>query len=137
MASSFNLNTFLKEYSAYGNRQYTAIENGKAAMEQHEIDMAKEAISENRFLALTLSEKLAELGIGDRVMQQMGDTAVKAIKEIINPFTEYLEKYDVVLDQDKYNQKINEYGKQLFFSRQALVEESRSKTYGQIFVYDM
>jgi len=137
MSSSFNLNTFLKEYQSYGNRQYTAIENGKAAMEQHEIDMAKEAISENRFLSLTLAEKFAELGIGDRVVQQMGDTAVKAIKEIVNPFTEYLEKYDVVLDQDKYNQKINEYGKQLFFSKQALAQESRSRSYGQRFVYDM
>ena len=55
---NFNREQFLNEYKTYNNRQYTAVENGKAAMEARELEKAKEAVSENKFLGLTLSEKL-------------------------------------------------------------------------------
>lgn len=137
MANSFNLNTFLKEYQTYGNRAYTAAENGKAAMEQRDVKRAEEAVGGKNFLSLTLSEKLAELGMGERVLQQFGDTAVNAVKEIVNPFTNYLEKYAIVFDEDEYNRTLQSYAKQMFFSKQALDDYTHESAVGQKLVFDM
>ena len=57
MAESFNLNSFLREQASYNLRQYTATENGKAAMEARAIEKAEEAVK-GGFLNLTLSNKL-------------------------------------------------------------------------------
>ncbi len=138
MPNSFNLNTFLQEYKTYGNREYTAVENGKAAMEQREIEMAQAAVNERSFLSLTLSEKLDELGIGKRVMEQFRDTAVNAINDIaLNPFLKYLKDNEKVFDQEVYNSELQSYAKQMFFSKQALAQESTTSDIGQRFVYDM
>ena len=135
--SNFNLNSFLSEYKTYGNRQYTAAENGKAAMEERELIKAEEAVKEDSFLGLTLSEKLAELGVGDRVVQQLGDTAKNALKELVNPITEYLEKYENIFDQKAYEDEIQAYAKQMFFSKQALAEAASEGQVAQKFIYDM
>ena len=83
---------------------------------------------------LTLSNKL---GIGERVLQQIGDTAVGAVEEIISPLTEWLDKYEHVYDEKAYNSEIQAMGKQMFFARQALAEEASTAPVGQKFVYDM
>ena len=137
MASSFNLNTFLQEYKSYNNKAYTAYENGENAMVQRELQQAENAVRESSLLTLTLSEKLAELGIGDRVIQQFGDTAVNLMKELINPITDYLEKYENIFDQSKYKTEIQAYAKQMFFANQALTEEAGDHPEGQTFVYMM
>lgn len=138
MANSFNLNTFLNEQASYMNMKYTAAENGKAAMEERDLERAKEAIEgSGKFLGLTLGEKMKELGIGERVMQQVVDTATGLVTDIIDPLTEYLNKYEKVFDQDLYKAEIQSYAKQMFFSGQALKEEAASGEVGQRFVYDM
>ena len=136
-SSYFNLNQFLQEYQTYNNRQYTAVENGHAAMEQKEIKKAEEAVRESGLLTLTLSEKLAELGIGDRVLQQFGDTALNLLKECINPITDYFDKYENIFDQSKYNSELQSYAKQMFYAKQALTEDASQRESGQTFVYDM
>ena len=133
MAESFNLNSFLKEQASYNLRQYTATENGKAAMEARAIEKAEEAVK-GGFLNLTLSNKL---GIGERVLQQIGDTAAGAVEEIISPLTQWLDKYEHVYDENAYNSEIQAMGKQMFFARQALAEEASVAPVGQKFVYDM
>ncbi len=138
MASSFNLNTFLQEYQTYGDRKYLSFENGQAEMEKREIAKAQEAISENSFLHLTLSEKLAELGIGDKVMEKLGEIAMKPINDVVNPFTEYLKKYEIVFNRPEYESQLQSDAKQMFFSRQALAEDAASRIpYGQKFVMNM
>ena len=137
MSNSFNLNTFLQEYKTYGDRKYTSFENGQAAMEQRELERAKEAVGERSFLSLTLSEKLAELGIGDRVFQQLGDTAVGAVKGIVNPITDYLKKYEVVFDQEEYAKQLQSDAKQMFFSQIALSQDAASRESGNKFVMDI
>ena len=136
MAETFNLNTFLNEYKSYNNRQYTAAENGQAAMEERDVQRAQEAISSSGFLALTLGEKLTELGIGKRVMQQIGDTAVGAVSDIFRPLSEWLDKYENVFDEKVYNSLIQSDAKQMFFAKQALDSESRNNVHGQRFVAD-
>ena len=75
MAEAFNLNTFLQTYqqNTYDptNLHATAEEN----MEQKLITQAENAVKESSFLTLTLSEKIAELGVGKRVLEQISDTA--------------------------------------------------------------
>lgn len=137
MAETFNLNNFLNEQATYNSRQYTAIENGKAAMEARAIAKAEEAVSNNGFLGLTLSEKLNELGVGKRVIQQIGDTAANTVENIISPITEWLEKYEHVYDQNIFNSEIQSMGKQMFFAKQALTQEASVAPVGQRFVYDM
>lgn len=135
--NGFNLNQFLQEYKTYGDRQYFATENGKAAMEQRDIQRAQEAVTENGLLSLTLSEKLAELGIGDRVFQQIGDSALGLLKDIVDPITDYFEKYDNIFNQDVYNSEIQAYAKQMYFAREALAQDAASRANGQKFVLDM
>ena len=137
MAEAFNLNKFLNEQATYNMRQYTAVENGKAAMEARAVEQAKEAVSNNSFLGLTLSEKINELGLGKRVIQQIGDTAVNAVENIVSPLTDWLEKYEHVYDQNIFKSEIQSMGKQMFFAKQALSQEAAEGKIGQNFVYDM
>lgn len=137
MASSFNLNTFLQEYKSYNNRTYTAAENGQAAMEQRAVKQAEDAVKSSGFLTLTLSEKLAELGIGEKAIKQFGDTAVNMVKGIVEPVADYLEKYENIFDQNKYTEEIQSYAKQMFFANQALSQDAASRDAGQNFVYQM
>ena len=137
MAEAFNLNKFLNEQATYNMRQYTAVENGKAAMEARAVEQAKEAVSNNGFLGLTLSEKINELGVGKRVIQQLGDTAVNAVESIVSPLTDWLEKYEHVYDQNIFKSEIQSMGKQMFFAKQALSQEAAEGKIGQNFVYDM
>ena len=136
-SSYFNLNQFLQEYQTYNNRQYTSAENGQAAMEQREIERAEEAVRESGLLTLTLSEKLAELGVGDRVIQQFGDTALNFLKDFVNPITDYLEKYENIFDQKAYNDEIQSYARQMWQANVALSEDAASRATGQNFVYNM
>lgn len=135
--AQFNMHSFLGEQSSYLNRQYTAVENGKAAMEEREIKRAEEAVKEDSFLGLTLSEKLAELGLGDRVVQQLGDTALGMFKDLVDPITGYLEKYENIFDQGAYYSEMQAMGKQMWQAKMALSEDAASRKTGQNFVLDM
>ena len=134
MAEAFNLNNFLREQATYNSRQYTAVENGKAAMEAREIESAKTAIQSESLLSLTLG---AKLGFGEKVIQQIGDTAVGAVKGIVSPLTDWLDKYEAVFDEKVYHAEIQAMGKQMFFAKQALTQEASETPVGQRFVYDM
>ena len=112
-------------------------ENGKAAMEERELERAREATQNVGFLGLTLSEKINELGVGKRVLQQISDTAVGAVGDIISPLTDWLDKYENIFDEKVYNAEIQAMGKQMFFAKQALSTEAASGKVGQKFVYDM
>ena len=80
---------------------------------------------------------MAELGVGERVIQQLGDTAVNAIENIVSPISDYLAKYEHIYDENVYNAEIQAMGKQMFFARQALAQEAALAEVGQNFVYNM
>lgn len=137
MAESFNLNSFLQTYkhTTYDpTKQHAAAEK---RMEQKLEQQAQEAVQQNSFLSLTLSEKMAELGIGERALQQFADTAIGLVTDIVNPISDYLEKYENIFDQRVYNSEIQSYAKQMFFASQAMRQEASENTAGQNFVYDM
>ena len=106
-------------------------------MEQKLVEQAKNAVRESGLLTLTLTEKIAELGVGERVLQQITDTATNLILDVVNPIGEYLEKYENIFDQRVYNTEIQSYAKQMFFSSQAMHAEAAQNPVGQNFVYDM
>ena len=137
MAEAFNLNTFLQTYkqATYDpTKQHAAAE---ANMEAQLIAQAEEAVKESGFLTLTLSEKMAEMGIGDRVLQQFADTATNILLDVVNPIGDYLEKYENIFDQRVYNSEIQAYAKQMFFASQAMKQDADERPVGQKFVYDM
>ena len=137
MAETFNLNNFLQTYKTQTydpTKQHAAAE---AKMEQKLEQKAEQAVQQNGFLSLTLSEKLAELGIGKRVIQHVAETATGLVTDIVNPLTDYLEKYENIFDQRVYNTEIQSYAKQMFFASQAMRQEAAENTTGQNFVYDM
>ena len=135
---NFIMQNFLNEYKSYNNRKYTAVEAGKAAMEERDVKRAEDAVNGQGLLSLTLSEKLVnDLGLGKRVVQQLGDTAIGAVEEIVSPITNWLEKYEHIFDEKVYNAEMQAMGKQMFFARQALAEEAASGAVGQKFVIDM
>ena len=137
MAEAFNLNTFLQTYqhATYDpTKQHSAAEEN---MEQRLVQQAEQAVKESGFLTLTLSEKLAELGVGDRVLQQFADTATNLLLDVVNPIGDYLEKYENIFDQRVYNTEIQSYAKQMFFASQAMQQDAAERPVGQKFVYDM
>ena len=94
MTQAFNLQNFLQTYKTQTydpTKQHAAAE---ASMEQRLIEQAEQAVQQSGFLTLTLSEKMAELGIGERAMQQFADTAMNLLTEVVNPISDYLEKYE-------------------------------------------
>ena len=138
-SSNFNMNNFLanQEYVQYNKKKYTAAENAKAAMEQADIDRAKEAIANNTFGSLTLGEKLAELGVGKRVVKQLADTAAGVVEGVISPFEQWLKESEQVIDQKFYHSEMQAMGKQIFFSNMAMSKEAAANPVGQRFLYDM
>ena len=137
MAEAFNLNTFLQTYqqSTYDpTKQHAAAE---ANMEHNRVEQAEQAVKSNGFLTLTLSEKMAELGIGERVLQQVADTAANIVLDVVNPIGDYLAKYENIFDERVYNTQIQSYAKQMFFASQAMREDAAERPVGQRFVYDM
>ena len=136
MAESFNLTNFLNTYKGMMEKKYTPAENAQAAMEERAVKQAEEAVKDSGFLTLTLTEKLEELGLGGRVAQQLGDTALNFLKSFVNPVTDYLETYQNIFDQQAYNAEIQSYAKQMFFANQAMLEESKQQE-GQNFFYTM
>lgn len=137
MAEAFNLNTFLQTYqnATYDpTKQHTAAERN---MEQKLVEQAEQAVKESGLLTLTLSEKLAEMGIGERVLQQFADTATNLLLDVVNPIGEYLEKYENIFDQRVYNTEIQTYAKQMFFASQAMKQDASERPDGQNFVYFM
>ncbi len=137
MAETFNLNSFLQTYKTHTydpTKQHAAAEE---KMENKLQEQAKHAVQESGLLTLTLSEKMAELGLGERALQQFADTAIGLVTDIVNPIGDYLEKYENIFDQRIYNSEIQSYAKQMFFASQAMKEQAAENTTGQNFVYDM
>ena len=137
MAEAFNLNTFLQTYktATYDpTKEHAAVE---ASMEQKRIEQAEAAVKESGLLTLTLSEKLAEIGVGKRVLQQFADTAIDLLLETVNPIGDYLAKYENIFDQRVYNSEIQSYAKQMFFASQAMQNEANNNPDGQNFFYVM
>ena len=99
MTESFNLNHYLQTYQKTNydpTKQHAAAE---AKMEEKLQQQAAAAVQGNGFLSLTLSEKMAELGLGERVLQQMGETAASLVTDIVTPLGDYLAKYENIFDQ--------------------------------------
>ena len=137
MAETFNLNTFLQTYqqATYDpTKQHTNAENN---MEQKLVEKAEAAVKQSGLLTLTLSEKIAEMGIGERALQQFADTATNILLEVVNPIGDYLEKYENIFDQRVYNSEIQSYAKQMFFASQAMSQDAAERPVGQKFVYNM
>ena len=102
MAEAFNLNTFLQTYkhNTYDPTKQHAIAEEK--METKLQEQAREAVEPKNFLSLTLSEKMAELGLGERTLKQVADTAIGMVTDIVNPIEDYLAKYEnIIVNQIK------------------------------------
>ena len=137
MAEAFNLNSFLQTYqqTTYDpTKQHAAAEEN---MENKLVEQAENAVKQSGLLTLTLSEKMAEMGVGERALQQFADTAMNLLVDVVNPIGDYLEKYENIFDQRVYNTEIQSYAKQMFFSSQAMQSQAAENPVGQKFVYDM
>ena len=137
MAETFNLNSFLQTYqqTTYDpTKQHAAAEEN---MENKLVEQAENAVKQSGLLTLTLSEKMAEMGVGERALQQFADTAMNLLVDVVNPIGDYLEKYENIFDQRVYNTEIQSYAKQMFFSSQAMQSQAAENPVGQKFVYDM
>ena len=137
MTQSFNLQNFLQTYKTQTYDPTKQHEAAEANMEKLLVEKAEEAVNSNKLLSLTLSEKMAELGIGERALKQIADSAVGIFTDVIDPISDYLEKYENIFDERVYHSEIQSYAKQMFFASQAMAEDAAENTVGQKFVYDM
>ena len=134
MAEAFNLNRVLQEQSSYLQRQYTAGENGEAAMAQRELEQAKKAVeSQQGFLSLTLQEKIQEIMVPERVMQEFSDVTIKTLTGAVQPFLDWLEKNEVYYTENLFNTAIQADAKQLFYTKWALSKEASESEVGTQF----
>ena len=134
MAEFFNLNTVLQEHNQYAQRKYTPEENAQAAMEQRELENAQRAIdSKKGFLDLTLQEKIQELMVPDRVMQEFSDVAVKTLMGAVQPFLDWLDENEVYYTDNLFKTAIQSDAKQLFYTKHALAQEASNGDVGQQF----
>lgn len=136
MANSFNLKTFLNEYESYNKQAFTAAEVGKEAMEAREIHEAEEAIKQAPFGALTIKERLLQLGYGEHVEELLKKNTIGMVTGIVNPFLEYLKKYEKIFDGSARTE-MQEHAKQMFFSKQALQKDIQERANDVKFVMDM
>ena len=137
MAETFNLNQFLQTYKTATYDPTKQHANAEEKMETRRLEQAKAAVNNGGLLSLTLSEKMAELGVGERVLQQFADTAVGVLADVVNPLSDYLEKYEKIFDENVYNSEIQAYAKQMFFASQAMKQDAAENVVGQNFVLDM
>ena len=125
MAESFNLQKVLQEQNTYVQRQYTAGENGIAAMEARELEQAQKAVeAQQGFLGLTLHQKIQDLMIPERVLQEFGDTAVNTLMGAIDPFLQWLEENEVYYTENMFTTAIQADAKQLYYTKYALAKEA-------------
>jgi len=130
MPNSFNLQSFLGEYKSY-NKDYTLKEKATEAAELREIQQAEEAVMANDFLKLTLEGRLAQIGLGPRVREEIGKIAMDAVKSTVSPALKFLEDYEVVFDPQMFQDRINAEAKQTYFTKEALAKETMN-TYGEL-----
>ncbi len=137
MAEPFNLNRVLQEQNSYVQRQYTAAENGLAAMEQRELQNAQRAIeAEQGFLNLTLNQKIQDLMIPERVLQEFTDVAVNTLMSAVEPFLKWLEENEVYYNENLFTTAIQADAKQLYYTKSALAKEAEGDKLGQNFYAD-
>lgn len=137
MAESFNLNRVLQEQNSYVQRQYTAGENGRAAMEQRELQNAQRAVEAQKgFLSLTLEEKIKDIMVPERVMQEFSDVAMKTLFGAVQPFLDWLEENEVYYTENLFTTAIQADAKQLFYTKWALSKEAEGDKLGQNFYAD-
>ena len=137
MAEAFNLNNFLQTYKTATYDPTKQHASAEEKMETKRLEQAEAAVNNGKLLTLTLSEKIAELGVGERVLKQVADTAIGIVTEVVNPIGDYLEKYENIFDENVYNAEIQTYAKQMFFASQAMKKDAAENTVGQNFVLDM
>ena len=122
---SFNLQKVLSEQNSYVQRQYTAGENGQAAMEQRELQNAQQAIeSQAGFLGLTLQQKIQEIMVPERVLQEFSDVAVQTLMGAVQPFIDWLEQNEVYYTENMFTTAIQADAKQLYYTKYALQSEA-------------
>ena len=136
MAESFNLNNFLNTYK---QTTYDPAKRDAAAKEHMEKNLEKKAEEavKNNLLSLTVGEKIKELGFGPRVAQQIADTALGRIKDLVNPLTDYLNKYENIFDENMYKSEIQSYAKQFFFASEEMKKANYENPVGFNFTYKM
>ena len=122
---SFNLQQVLREQNTYTQRQYTAGENGMAAMEERELRNAQNAVqAQSNFLGLTLQQKIQDIMVPERVMQEFQDVAVKTLMGSIQPFLDWLDENEVYYTENLFTTAIQADAKQLFYTKYALSNEA-------------
>ena len=122
---SFNLQQVLREQNSYVQRQYTAGENGQAAMEARELQNAEQAVqAESGFLGLTLKQKIQDIMVPERVLEEFQSVAVQTLMGSIQPFLDWLEENEVYYTENMFTNAIQADAKQLYYTKYALSQEA-------------
>lgn len=130
--NGYNFNQVVKNSLAYLNKEYTAKAIAEANMEEQEIARAKAAVETQKagvLGSLTLGDRLAQAGFGKHVAQQIINTAVDAVAEVVSPLTEYLNKYEKVFDLENFQKEYNGDAFQMYTASQEMAKEASQGVY--------
>ena len=130
--NGYNFNQVVKNSLAYLKKEYTAKAIAEANMEEEQIARAKEAVEKEAvgiLGTLTIGDRLAQAGFGQKVAQQIVDTAVNAVTGIVSPLTDYLNKYEKVFDIEKYQAEYNGDAFQMYTASQEMAKAASRGVY--------
>lgn len=131
---NYNLANVLANQEKWAQGKYNSEEIAEKNMLERELQNAQQAIDSQRtFLDLTLKEKVDELLIPARVVEELRDVAVKTLTSAVEPFMKWLEENEVYYTENMFTEAIQSDAKQLFYTKYALSNEAASATTGTQF----
>ena len=81
-------------------------------------------------------EKIQEIMIPERVLQEFSDVAVKTLTGAVQPFLDWLEENETYYSENLFTAAIQADAKQLFYTKYALDKEAEGDKLGQNFYAD-
>ena len=110
--------------------KYTAGAYGQQRMLERELDNAEKAIKEEgKLLNITMKQKLKELGVPSRVMQEIGEVFVKKVlnTEAVQKGLDWLEEMEVYYTENLFEEKIRPDLKQIHQTKYALAKDIQER----------
>lgn len=138
MTSNFNLHNALQS-NQYVLQQYTVQEVAEKNMLNRELENAQKVLdAQTGFLGLTLGEKIKDLMIPGRVIDELRDVAINTLTQPAQQFFAWLDENELGYNVEKWEDEIRGNVKQLNQTRKALYNAvAKNGLPGSNFTYNM
>ncbi len=135
---NYNLANVLANQEKWVQGKYNSEEIAEKNMLDRELQNAQQALDSQRtFLGLTLKEKVDELKIPARVVEELKDVALKTLAVPLEPFMKWLEENEAYYTENMFTELIQSDAKQLNQTYYHLTKETANTEVGKQFQMKM